>query len=119
MAGFTLKCLDQNADRISVQSTDAPTWTPARRKWKFLPAKGYEVAVPLKGLLVLKTRGPNEIIIVPHDSTIVIRSNRKGGLVTKPNTALRIPMADGEALTFVHAGQYEPRTPHVTARFDV
>lgn len=118
MSGFQLKCLDQNADRISVQSTENPTWAPIRRRFSFLPAKGYEVPLGADELVVIKTRGQNEIELIPHDTDLVIRSSRRGALVSLPGQKTVVALQDGEAITIRHRDAREPQRPHRTARPD-
>jgi len=114
MTGFTLKCLDQNADRISVQSSLAPTWAPMRRKWRFLPAKGYEVSVARDEVVVIKTRGDNTVTLVAHDEKLVVRSSRNGVIALWPKKARELELSDGEALTIRTIDARDPDRPHRT-----
>lgn len=116
MSGFRLRCLDQNADRISVQSTEAQTWAPLRRKFKFMPAKFYDVPVGKDELVVIKTRGPNHITLELIDQGLIIRSSRQGAITGRPGEKIDIRMGDGEAVTIRARNAHEPQRPHRTAK---
>jgi hypothetical protein len=77
MSAFTLRCLDQDADRISVQSTHAPTWVPERRKRWFSRPTEHDVGVTPDEVLIIKSRAVNRVEFKAHGTDLVMRSTRR------------------------------------------
>jgi hypothetical protein len=114
MSSFRLQCLDSNADRISVQSTERATWAPQRRAYKFLPAKKVTVPLMRDEVVIIKTRGDNAVRIFADspDHHLVVRSSRHATEVLQPGNSRLFNMADGEALVIRHENARDPERGH-------
>jgi hypothetical protein len=103
MAGFKLKCIGGDADRISVSSTRQPSFVLARRKFRCLPAKVYEIDVERDEVTILKSRGDAELCVTagPSDEygNLLVYSSRNSVRVLKPNQTLVLELVDGEVIT--------------------
>lgn len=112
MSGFKLKCLDQDADRISVQSTSAATWVPERRKFRFLPPREYEVGVAPHEVVILKSRERNRIVLTTVDDKLVIRSTRRGTVLLVPGRATDVQLIKDETLIIQRVDIQHPTRGH-------
>lgn len=119
MNGVELQCLNQDADRLSVQSSVATTWAPVRRKFRFLGPKRYDVSMTRDEVLVLKSRGAAEIRLKhlggPYGA-LICNSSRKATRVLRPTGPAEVfHLDDGEALILRTEQARDPRMGHSVA----
>lgn len=60
--GLRIRGIDQDTDRVSVQSSEQDSHLLARRRWRFLPAKWTEVSIGRDELIVLKCNEGTAVI---------------------------------------------------------
>jgi hypothetical protein len=112
MAGFSLRCLDQDADRISVQSSHAPTWVPERRKHWFSKVRSYDVGIAPDELIVLKTRAVNTIVMTALGSDVLVRSTRRATIYLPLGKPVRLTLQADETLTIRQPNAKDPKRGH-------
>ncbi|MGH7144769.1 MAG: hypothetical protein ACREJ2_11675 [Planctomycetota bacterium] len=90
--GVRIRGINQDTDRVSVQSTEQDTHLLTRRRWRFLPAKWTDVSIGRDELIVLKC----------NDGTAVIELKHLGGphgdLVVDERGERRHRVRDGQVL---------------------
>lgn len=114
-AGFTLQCLNADADRLSVSSTHNPSWVPVRRRWKCLPAKKYEVALLRDEVVILKARAPSEVRIRAERGDhghLVVRSSRHGVRVVRQGSDLVLQIEESEVVSLRTEHARDPMRGH-------
>lgn len=113
MSGFSLKCLDQDADRISVQSNLGPTWWAERRKYKWLPAKAHDVGLMMNEVVIIKTHGAiNRITLTAREADIIVQSTRRGTRYIRAGAGYAYDLMHDETLIIRTLNATDPTTPH-------
>lgn len=112
MSGFSMKCLDQDADRISIQSSHGPTWVPERRKHRWMRAQAHDVGVSPDEVLIIKSRAVNRVEFRAHTGDILVRSTRRGAVYLPKDRDVLLTMKADETLIVRCVGASDPQRGH-------
>lgn len=64
--GLKIRGIDQDTDRVSVQSTGQDSHLLSRRRWAFLPARWTQVSIGRDELVVLKCNEGTAVVELKH-----------------------------------------------------
>lgn len=100
--GFDIRGLNQDCDRLAVQSSEQTTWLLGRRKWKGLLSKKHEVGITANEIVVLRPYGgAPEIEIIPRGDTnavMIIDQTQTKRRAVRVGTRVRLTLKRDEAV---------------------
>lgn len=117
MNGFVLQNLSRDAD-ITVASDRNPSWHADRRKYKFLPAKGYPVSLMRDQVCMVKCQEsgrPGEVRIKVTSDThgaLLVHSSRNGMRALGKGQEHIARMTPGEVLCIRTSEARDPARGH-------
>lgn len=90
--GIRIRGIDQDTDRVSVQSTEQDSHLLSRRKWRFLRPKWTEVSIGRDELVVLKCNDGTAVVELKHIG------GQHGDLIVDESGERRHRLRDGQVL---------------------
>lgn len=114
--GFHLRGLNQDCNRVSVQSSVANTWMMTYKKHAFARAAVHEVGMNRDEIIVVKCQdgsGHAEIEIRPlggKSGTLIAQSSRKGQRTLRVGGKYRFELDPGEAVVLRTSSIVHPST---------
>lgn len=115
--GFRIRGLNQDANRVSVQSNVQTTWMLTRRKWDALLPKWHDVGIAHNELIVIKCQdgaASAEIELEPlgdRAGTLIADSSRKAAKTLRVNQKYVFTLEPGEAIILRNSTIVHPSGP--------